>query len=112
MSVPIRGQVYMVDVPELGAEKPFLVVSNNIRNRNLDTVICARVSTSPSRPADIPSIVPIEDRGAVVGQVLCDGLLPVRKARLKRMVGALPPRVMTEVGRGLRSALACEPSRA
>jgi mRNA interferase MazF len=99
----------MVDVPEAGGEKPFLVVSNNVRNRNLDSVICARVSTSPNRPAEIPSIVPIEDRGAVVGRVLCDDLLSVRTWRLKRMVGALPPRVMTEVGKGLRSALDCEP---
>lgn len=99
----------MIDVPEAGGEKPFLVVSNNVRNRNLDSVICARVSTSRHRPAEIPSVVPIEDRGAAVGQVLCDDLLSVRTHRLKRMVGALPPRVMTEVGKGLRSALDCEP---
>lgn len=109
MTAPVRGQVYMVDVPEVGGEKPFLVVSNNARNRNLDRVVCARVSTSPNRPAEIPSVVPIEDRGAVVGQVLCDDLQSVQTYRLKRMVGALPPRVMVEVGRGLRSALDCEP---
>lgn len=99
----------MVDVPEAGGEKPFLVVSNNVRNRQLGTVICARVSTSPSRPAEIPSIVPIEDQGAVVGKVLCDDLVAVNKRRLKRMVGALPPRVMMDVGNGLRSALDCDP---
>ena len=98
----------MVDVPEAGGEKAFLVVSNNTRNRNLDSVICARVSTSPDRPADLPSIVPIEDRGAVVDNVICDDLLTVRRNRLKRSVGALPPRVMAEVGKGLRSALDCE----
>lgn len=108
MTPPVRGQVFMVDVPEAGGEKPFLVVSNNTRNRNLDSVICARVSTSPDRPADLPSIVPIEDRGAVVGNVICDDLLTVRRNRLKRSVGALPPRVMAEVGKGLRSALDCE----
>jgi mRNA interferase MazF len=101
----------MVDVPEAGGEKPFLVVSNNTRNRHLDSVICARVSTSPKRPVGIPSVVPIEDRGAIVGQVLCDDLLAIRRSRLKRMVGALPPRVMTDVGAGLRSALDCEPAR-
>jgi mRNA interferase MazF len=109
VTAPIRGQVFMVDVPELGEEKPFLVVSNNARNRNLDTVVCVRVSTSPNRPAHIPSIVPIDDRGAVVGQVLCDDVLTVRRSRLKRMVGALPARIMTEVNAGLRSALDCEP---
>lgn len=54
MTSPVRGQAYMVEVPEIGEEKPFLVVSNN-------------------------------------------------------MVGALPPRVMVDVGEGLRSALGLEP---
>jgi mRNA interferase MazF len=99
----------MVDVPEAGGEKPFVVVSNNVRNRNLDSVICARVSTSPNRPVGIPSVVPILDRGAVVGKVLCDDLVPIRKARLKRLQGALPPHVMAAVGAGLRSALDCDP---
>ena len=109
MTAPVRGQVYLVDVPAAGGEKPFLIVSNNARNRHLDSVICARMTTSPSRPVEIPSIVPIEDRGAVVGKVLCDDLVTVNKQRLQRMVGALPPRVMVDVGRGLRSALDCEP---
>jgi mRNA interferase MazF len=99
----------MVDIPEAGGEKPFLVVSNNSRNRNLDSVIGARVSTSPNRPVEIPSIVPIDDQGSVVGHVVCDDLTTIAKRRLKRMVGALPPRVMADVGAGLRSALACEP---
>jgi mRNA interferase MazF len=99
----------MVDVPELRTEKPFLVVSNNVRNRNLGSVIGARVSTSPNRPAEIPSIVPIEDQGVVVGKVLCDDLVTISKSRLGRAVGALPPRVMRDVDAGLRSALDCEP---
>ena len=98
----------MVEVPEAGGERPFVVVSNNVRNRNLDSVICARVSTSPNRPVDIPSIVPIQDRGAVVGKVLCDDLVPIFKTRLKRLQGALPPHVMTAVDAGLRSALDCD----
>jgi mRNA-degrading endonuclease toxin of MazEF toxin-antitoxin module len=84
-------------------------VSNNVRNRNLGSVFCARVSASPSRLADIPSLVPIEDRGSVVGKVLCDDLRAVRKTRLQRLVGALPGRVLVDVNKGIRSALDCEP---
>jgi mRNA interferase MazF len=43
-------------------DKPYLVVSNMHRNRNLDTVLAARVTTS-SNPPDVDSIVPIEQRG-------------------------------------------------
>jgi mRNA interferase MazF len=108
MTAPVRGQVFMVRIEALKAEKPFLVVSNNTRNRNLSSVICARVSTSPGRPTEIPSVVPIEDKGAVVGSVLCDDLVAIPKVRLTRRVGALPPYVMREVNKGLRSALDCE----
>jgi hypothetical protein len=58
---------------------------------------------------EIPSVVPIEDRGAVVGKVLCDDLLTISTSRLKRAVGALPPRIMRDVSAGPRSALDCEP---
>ena len=65
-----RAAVSGSDSRDDGDRKPllaFLAVSNDARNRDLDSVVCARVSASPDRPVEIPSIVPIEDRGAAVG---------------------------------------------
>lgn len=89
-------------------EKPFLVVSNQQRNRNLASVLCVRITTSPNRP-DLPSVVPIEDRhGTVVGRVLCDSLFEISKDQLKtRKSNAFPPREMQRVCDGLAAALGC-----
>lgn len=95
----------MVDT-EFGP-KPYLVVSNQTRNRALDTVVGVRVTTSPNRP-DIPSVVPIESRGSVVGSILCDELTLLTKEQLRsRMSNGLPPKEMQRVCVGLRSALDC-----
>ncbi|GBD84063.1 pemK-like protein [bacterium BMS3Abin02] len=95
----------MVDTP--AGDKPFVVVSNQQRNRSLDTVLCARITTSPKRPS-LPSVVPIEDRsGAVVGRVLCDDVLQLDKGQLLRRTAAFAPREMSRICDGLNAALAC-----
>lgn len=96
----------MIDTPF--GEKPHLIVSNQHRNRALDTVVCVRITTSPNPPS-IPSVVAIEDRsGSVVGRVLCDQLFTVEKGQLsRRIANAMTPRQMDQVCFGLRSALAC-----
>jgi mRNA interferase MazF len=88
--------------------KPYLVVSNQQRNRTLDTVLCVRITTSPNRP-DLDSVVPLEDRnGTVVGRVLCDGIFEVHKDSLKeRKSNAFTPRQMKSICDGLASALGC-----
>lgn len=95
----------MVDTPY--GEKPYLIVSNQTRNRNLDSILCARVTTSPNRP-DIPSIISIEARGAVVGSVLCDDIVQVEKTRLKRrMSNSFPPTEMERFCEGIFAAFGC-----
>lgn len=101
-----RSEVWMIDTPY--GEKPHLVVSNQQRNRALSTVVCVRITTSPSPPS-IPSVVPIEDpSGAVVGRVLCDEVFTVPKDQLTRRISnGLTPHQMDRVCLGLKSALAC-----
>ena len=95
----------MVDT-EFGP-KPYLIVSNQSRNRALGTVLGVRVTTSPNRP-DIPSVVPIESKGNVVGSILCDEISLLSKEQLRsRMANSFPPREMQRVCVGLRSALDC-----
>jgi mRNA interferase MazF len=100
-----RGEVWWVETDY--GDKPYLVVSNMHRNRNLGTVLAARVTTSPS-PPDIDSIVPIEHQGTIVGRVLCDEIVLVSKSDLKsRASNAFTRQQMQKVCEGLNAALAC-----
>ncbi|MEN8234400.1 MAG: type II toxin-antitoxin system PemK/MazF family toxin [Actinomycetota bacterium] len=100
-----RGEVWWVETDY--GEKPYVVVSNMHRNRHLETVLAARVTTS-TNPPDIDSIVPIEHHGTVVGRVLCDEIVLVSKRDLKRRASnAFAPRQMQRVCDGLNAALGC-----
>ena len=105
MTAVNRGEVWWVGTDD--GDKPYLVVSNMHRNRNLDTVLAARVTTSPN-PPQIDSIVPIEHQGTIVGRVLCDEIVLVSKDDLKRRASnAFTREQMREVCEGLKAALAC-----
>ncbi|MGN6721234.1 MAG: type II toxin-antitoxin system PemK/MazF family toxin [Marmoricola sp.] len=97
---PVRGVVYWMDLG-FGA-KPWLVVSNNPRNRALDTVLAARITTTVK---SMPTRVDLGPDDGVVGQVLCDDLEQVFSDRLGDRVTALTPATMARVGIGLRYAL-------
>lgn len=105
MTAVNRGEVWWVQTDY--GEEPYLVVSNMARNRNLDTVLGARITTSVN-PPNIDSIVPIEHQGEIVGRVLCDEIVLVSKNDLKRRASnAFTPRQMRDVCRGLVAALGC-----
>lgn len=96
-----RGVVYQVDLGH-GA-KPWLVVSNNRRNRALDTVLALRITTTLR---SMPTRVDLADTDPLVGQVLCDDLEQVYVTELGERLGALSPSTMRRVAQGLRVALA------
>jgi len=100
--IPSRGQVFRVDLGH-GAN-PWLVVSNNQRNRALDTVIAARVTTT-DRHARLPTVVPLTGGDPLVGFVLCDDLVPLYRDELAVGLGSLSPVTMRLVSEGLRFAL-------
>jgi mRNA interferase MazF len=102
-SCPLRGEVYWASPPGL-SRKPYVVVSNNRRNRLLPTVVVARVTTTPRPLAE--SIVHTQEADApIVGWVLCDELTTMRKKELLERLGALSPLTMFKVAQGLRVAL-------
>lgn len=82
--------------------KPWLVVSNNQRNRALDTVLVARISTT-LKP--LPTRVDLTGDDPLVGQVLCDDLEQVYSDELGARLGALSPATVRGVATGLRLAL-------
>lgn len=102
MIVPLRGQVYRVDLGY--GPKPWLVVSNNSRNRLLDSVIGARMTTT-SKHAVVPTVVPLSAADPLVGYVLCDDLSPLYKDELTTPLGALSPGTLRAVSTALRIAL-------
>jgi len=97
---PTRGVVYRAD---LGNDpKPYVVVSNNSRNRALDTVLIARITTT-HRP--LPTRIDLDRADPLVGQVLCDDLEQVYADELTDRLGALSPATVQRVNKGLRLAL-------
>ncbi|MCS0636287.1 type II toxin-antitoxin system PemK/MazF family toxin [Streptomyces sp. LP05-1] len=100
--VPVRGRVYRAD---LGSGlKPWLVVSNNARNRALHDVLVVRVTTSP-KPS-LASIVELGPDDPLVGRILCDDLGPLYRDEIKADLGALSAPTMMRVASALRHVLA------
>lgn len=98
----LRGQLFWVDLGH-GA-KPWLVVSNNVRNRNLDTVIAARVTTTGKNSA-LPTVVPLAAADPLTGHVLVDDLVQMYHDELSRAAGAVSAPTMAAVSAALRVAL-------
>jgi mRNA interferase MazF len=102
MRTPMRGQVFRVDLGH--GPKPWVVVSNNQRNRNLQTVIAARITTTHGR-AQLPTIVELSGDDPLVGCVLCDDLVQLYRDELDHLDGALSVTTMMRISSAIRIAL-------
>lgn len=67
---PLRGQVYRIDIGN--GPKPWLIVSNNRRNRLLCTALGARITTTTK--SGLPTAVGLTAADPLVGYVLADDL--------------------------------------
>lgn len=101
-SSPLRGQVYRLDLGH--GPKPWVVLSNNQRNRNLDSVIAARITTT-NRHAHVPTVVPLSPTDPLVGYVLVDDLHQLYRDELTAPVGTLCSATMATISDALRIAL-------
>lgn len=101
MNAPVRGQVYRADLG-YGA-KPWLVVSNNGRNRRLSDVVAVRLTTTAR---DLPTWVALGPADPLTGYVNTDAIETLGKDELGDYLGALSPGSMMEVNRALALALA------
>ena len=102
MSRALRSQAYRVDLGH--GSKPWVILSNNSRNRNLDTVLAARITTT-SKNAHVPTVVPLSAADPLVGFVLVDDIVQLYHDELIEPLGSLSPPTMQEVSRALRIAL-------
>jgi mRNA interferase MazF len=99
---PLRGQLFWLDLGY--GPKPWLIVSNNQRNRHLDSVIAARVTTT-HRNAHQPTVVALHHDDPLTGWVLVDDLHQLYRDELDRPVGSVTASTMTKVSAALRIAL-------
>lgn len=100
--VPLRGQVFRVDLGH-GA-KPWVIVSNNARNRNLETVLAARITTT-GKHASLPTVVALTSADPLVGFVVVDDLIQLYRDELTVALGALTATTMSAVSTAIRIAL-------
>ncbi|MEY8015585.1 type II toxin-antitoxin system PemK/MazF family toxin [Mycobacterium servetii] len=98
----MRSQTYRVDLGH--GLKPWVVLSNNSRNRSLNTVLAARITTT-SKNAHVPTVVPLTAADPLVGFVLVDDIVQLYHDELTEPLGALSSPTMQEISKALRIAL-------
>lgn len=102
MTAPQRGQVYRADLGY--GPKPWLIVSNNPRNRRLTDVLAVRMTTTARQ---LPTWVELEAADQpLIGYVNTDNIETLDKNELGDYLGALAPATMDKVDRALSIALA------
>ncbi|MFV8169726.1 type II toxin-antitoxin system PemK/MazF family toxin [Mycobacterium sp. DBP42] len=102
MNRGMRSQAYRVDLGY--GLKPWVILSNNARNRNLDTVLAARITTT-SKNAHIPTVVPLTAADPLVGFVLVDDIVQLYHDELTEPLGSLSPSTMQDISQALRIAI-------
>ena len=98
-----RGRVYSALLPAVIGEKYFIVLSNNRRNSALGSALAIRLTTAP-KPY-IPSIVDMPAGEVVSGRAVCDDIYEIFADEIRHDLGALTSKTMSEISRGVRSAL-------
>jgi mRNA interferase MazF len=100
-ATPQRGQVYRCDLGY--GLKPWLVVSNNSRNRVLDDVVAIRITTTAR---DLPTWVKLSPIDPLAGYANADCIEQLGKDELGEYLGALSRASMGSVNHALAIALA------
>jgi mRNA interferase MazF len=96
-----RGQVYRCDLGY--GLKPWLVVSNDARNRLLSEIVAIRLTTTAR---DLPTWVKLSAADPLTGYVNADCIEQLAKDELGEYLGALSPPSMSAVDQALAIALA------
>lgn len=118
MSSCSRGDIVLVNLDQAGVEKmnatlakPALVVSSDILNKNLDSVLVCPileangVSESKTGATFVPQVISGLNKDCIV---FAFQIRSVTRTRIIRRLGSLPESFMDEVKEGLLAALALE----
>src|SRR5699024_10883856 len=100
MTAPLRGQVYRADVG-FGL-KPWLIVSNNQRNRHLSDVLALRLTTTAK---ELPTWVALGQADPLGGYANADNIETLGRNELGDFLGAITPATLSRVDQALCVAL-------
>jgi mRNA interferase MazF len=100
----LRGRVYRARLTHIDADKYFLVVSNNRRNRAFDQVLAVRLTTTKPRDSR-PAMVELGPDDILGGWASCDDIETVYDDEVRADMGAVTAATMQRVEAGLRAAL-------
>jgi mRNA interferase MazF len=101
--IPARGQVYRVNIGF--GPKPWLVVSNNQRNRKLSSLLAVRITTTDKHAA-LPTLVRLGQDDPRTGYVNTDDLQQLGRDELGELLGSVAPATVLRVNEALRIVLA------
>ena len=103
MTTARRGEVYSVDVGGAAGRHFYVIVSNDTRNRLLDTVLGAMVTSTDK--SKVPSAVELSDEDPVNGWVVADVLDSLWDSEVDgRPRGVLTPATMAKLNDALKIA--------
>lgn len=97
--VPVRGQIYRVDLGD--GPKPWLIVSNNSRNRKTADVLATRVTTTPR---NLPTWVELSHEDPIVGLVNTENIEIIGREDLGQYLGSLCASTVMRINEALRIA--------
>lgn len=97
-----RGRVYFADLG--GGRKPWVVVSNNQRNRALEDALVVRITTT-DKYEGLASVQRLPEHECVVGLVRADTLTTLYPDEVEEEAGGLSRVGMEAVEAALRGAL-------
>jgi len=100
VTAPLRGQVYRAGIGY--GPKPWLIVSNNPRNRATADVLAVRLTTTVR---ELPTWVRLGPTDPLKGYVNADNIETLSKTELGEYLGSLSPESMMNVNRAFAVAL-------
>lgn len=100
----MRGHVYRAEITRYGP-KPYVVVSNNNRNRKLDSVLASRITTTDK--SHVVSAVRLGRNDPLVGFVLADEIVELFDEDIEAatFMGALSGETILSLNEALKLAL-------
>jgi len=103
-----RGEVYMADLEVVDGSvqhgyRPVVIVQNNIGNKYAATTIIVPITTKKENKWYMPTHVKVNRMKELdsSSKAICEQIITISKARLKKRVGSLNRRKMIEINLAL-----------